>query len=532
MTTNHHPRRYYIGTTAERTALSPPSDAQGTHFFDTDLSVQFYWTGSTWKSYGTSVPNHDHSGDAGDGGQFAGIDALTDLTTGDGANGVVRTDANKGIHPARLGVGAAVPDRDGVVAMAETSDPTSGGAGLARLFFKNAGGQTQLYFMGDQGSVYQIQGIAEDVTVTVGGTGDFATIQGAVDWFKSWVIKGDCVIDADAGAYDEAVSFADLLICPGSTLTLQGDDEHALAGITYVDGAEMNQSGVANGGDGTCALATNGARDQITITGTVANPDFDADGWANGDEIIVYADDGNIYERTINSIDPGGAGTNVIEVTAALPVGATLGNDATAVGLKPSWGIERTAAGYCVTATGNGVILSGWYLEPHTGADCTGIHITTRGSLTIENTLIYAEDHGIRIEPECSCVQPSDREGPISVWSGDRGMYVVGGAFELYYLICIGGNYGIRAQNFANAITYKAIFANQASYGIYCQYHTNGYVVNGTARQIAGTAYYAHGNSAIAANNTNANNNNPAGTDYNPAVSCTPGNCGAVIQWS
>jgi len=47
-----HPRSYYIGTTAERTALSLPADAVGAKFFDTDLTAEYIWNGSSWQAAG------------------------------------------------------------------------------------------------------------------------------------------------------------------------------------------------------------------------------------------------------------------------------------------------------------------------------------------------------------------------------------------------------------------------------------------------------------------------------------------------
>lgn len=47
-----HARRLYIGTTAERTATTPPADAIGATWYDTTLSQAFAWSGSAWGAMG------------------------------------------------------------------------------------------------------------------------------------------------------------------------------------------------------------------------------------------------------------------------------------------------------------------------------------------------------------------------------------------------------------------------------------------------------------------------------------------------
>lgn len=49
-----HSRQLRIGTTAERTGLTLPADAQGAPFWDTDLGSLYVWTGSAWVSSGGS----------------------------------------------------------------------------------------------------------------------------------------------------------------------------------------------------------------------------------------------------------------------------------------------------------------------------------------------------------------------------------------------------------------------------------------------------------------------------------------------
>jgi pectin methylesterase-like acyl-CoA thioesterase len=167
---------------------------------------------------------------------------------------------------------------------------------------------------------YHPKAAVDAVTKTVGSGKDFTTIQAAIDWFEARIITGACYIDADAGTYDEAVDFSGLLIAGGASLTLRGDTR-VLAGLSFVDGAAINRGALANGGSGTGALSNAGAN--ITVTGTITNPDFDADSWGSGDKILVYDNAGAITEHTIDSVL-----NNVITLTAASPA---IGNDATAM---------------------------------------------------------------------------------------------------------------------------------------------------------------------------------------------------------
>jgi hypothetical protein len=201
---------------------------------------------------------------------------------------------------------------------------------------------------------YHPRAAADGVTRTVGSGKDHATIQAAIDWFKQRILTGACYIDVDAGTYDEAVTFEDIVVARGGTLTLRGDTR-LLAGLSYVDGADANQGGITNGGSGACSLANAG--NDITVTGAGSNPDFDADGWTSGDTVLVYDNTGTITEYTVSS-----ALNNVITLSVAAPA---IGNDATAICLLPNRRIERTSTGPCVDDTSvENVTLSGFYLRP------------------------------------------------------------------------------------------------------------------------------------------------------------------------
>lgn len=360
---------------------------------------------------------------------------------------------------------------------------------------------------------------ANGVTRTVGVGKEHATIQSAVDWAKGRNIVGACVLDVDAGSYDEAVLFEDLFISGDARLTLDGD-ARALAGMAWVDGGSCNQKAIANGGSGAVTLATNAARDQITVTMAVANPDFDADGWGSGDEIIAFCDDGNIYERTINSISPGGAGNNVIELTVALPVGATLGNDGTAVGLKPDRQIERTAAGPCIQAEYcRGVKLKGWFLKSSTGASCYGVYGDHMCHVELENVLTYVEDYGL-FSVNGSILIGSD--GASSCWGGSYGVVSQNNSFvnARYMVDVIPSSHGFAALSFS-LINAKNCIATNCNRGFSAGAHGHVLADGATARQNT-TGYYAERNGTMEADNTNANNNGNV-TDYSPTPGAIPG---------
>jgi len=371
------------------------------------------------------------------------------------------------------------------------------------------------------GSAWRPYGlIVNDVTRTVGSGKDHATVQAAVDWFKGRLLFGSCKVSVDVGSYDEAVSFTGINLASGATLELEGDTR-VLAGIAYADGAAMNQASLTNGGSGACTLATNGARDQITVTGATTNPDFDADGWGSGDAIIVYADDGNIYERTINSIDPGGAGTNVIELTVALPVGATLGNDGTAVGLVPDRGVVRTSAGPCISVDAvRGITVDGFYLDTTTGADCNGIEALNGATVVCENCAARAEDYGFYASARYAAIEASD--GACSAWDCATGfMSNNASQAQCRYAVACDCTVGAKAQAFSFTQAAYCTCVNCANHGFQATLFSHLYAANGTARQ-NGTGYTSQESSYLRANSTNANNNGN-GADYSPVPGAIPG---------
>lgn len=368
--------------------------------------------------------------------------------------------------------------------------------------------------------------IVDSVTKTVGGAGDFATVQGAVDWFKNKLVVGACKIDVDAGSYDEAIVFDDIFIATGGSLELEGDTR-GLAGISYVDGAICNQAGIGQGGTfsagNECTLATNLARDEITVSGGTVDPNFDAGGWVNGDEILVYADDGTIYERIINSISPGGAGNNVIEITVALPAGATLGNDGTAICLQPDRQVARTSAGACIEVEGvRGILLDGWYLDSHTGGGCHGLHVHGNGEALVENVAVRAEDYGFFSYNRYSRIWID--HGATSAWDCEYGYFAWAAFLRCWYGVANSCARGFYSYLYAQVEPRQAIAVNcgaAGEFGYRAEKMSNMDTFQATARQ-CDTGYYSSDNSMQRAGATNAQNNGNV-TDYNPLPGAIPG---------
>lgn len=355
--------------------------------------------------------------------------------------------------------------------------------------------------------------IVDSVTKTVRAAGgDFTTIQGAINFFKNKLIVGSCVIDVESATYAESVSVVDLFIGATGSLKIQGDTR-VLAGQSYVDGAETNTSGLANGGTGVFTL-TNAGND-ITITGATTNPDFDADGWGNGDKILTYDNAGAVAEHTISSTL-----NNVITLTGAAPA---LGNDATAIMLQPDRNITGGGFTSLTVDLVKGVQVTGFYL---TGQ--VGVTIINGAFCTIRNCATRPVGNGFVVQSLYSVLDCG--QGSVSSWDANQAFRSTGGANLLALAsVAVGSTVGYRCQIFSvlnaqNGVGVNCttafdtqIFANLELFAAYARQNTTG--------------YKAQSFSFIRALSTSAKNNGN-GTDYNPAVSGVHGNNGAMIQWT
>jgi len=239
-----------------------------------------------------------------------------------------------------------------------------------------------------------------------------------------------------------------------------------------------------------------------------------------------------MVERTIASIDPGGAGNNVIEITVALA--AALGDDGDSICLLPNRRIERTTAGPCVTVDFNkGPLLTGFFLKSHTGADCHGVYVINGGGLLVENIAVQVEDRGFYVEGGMGYIQVNNYTTVLSAWGCDRGYMASNSAFILAYwsyaISCAA--FGYHSSQFAFMNTYESAAIDCGTYGFNADTGVTFAASNCTAR-FCGTGYRSSTHSIMLAGNTNLNNNGN-GADYNPAVSGDPpSNGGSMIIWS
>jgi hypothetical protein len=264
--------------------------------------------------------------------------------------------------------------------------------------------------------------IAADITKTVGSGKEFAAIQEAINWFKGKIISGTCTIEVDAGTYAENLTFASILVMPGSTLWLKGDTR-TLAGLTYVDhGYGANSEGRTNGGaaDAACALANSTTNITVTVTG--GDPDFDTDNWVNGDLLLVYDNAAAITEKTISSTS-----NKTITLTTTAP---TIGNTGTAICLCPNRVIS-IASGTAINIQIQGVKITGFYIK---SAAATGTLINlTKSYSTLEFSNMAFRKAAI-------CLQNigilTSTAGCISFWEpASYGIYATANASSTIYYV-------------------------------------------------------------------------------------------------
>lgn len=233
-------------------------------------------------------------------------------------------------------------------------------------------------------------------TVKPGGGGDYTTIQAAVNYFKGKVITGACTITIDAGTYAENIVIEELLTSKDGALTLVGDTR-ALAGFCMIDGSTINPASKANGGSGTCSLTYGG--NEIQVDGSTGDPDFDAGGVVAGDVILILANDGNIYERTVQEIP---LITNIIICTTNVPA---IGNTGTAVIIMPDRRIEPASGIALQISCANGIAASGIYAQ---SADSYGVYAELGGYISFVRSLLHGSTAGIYTEDDISKITLTD----------------------------------------------------------------------------------------------------------------------------
>lgn len=173
---------------------------------------------------------------------------------------------------------------------------------------------------------------AQSLTVTVGPTGNYATLQEGLAAVADSPI--DAVVELEAGTYN-------LDAAPALTAIMIGDSQAALtiqaassavvphSGVPYVSG------GKPNGVVGLVTLAGGGSS-TVTVTGTVSNPDFSA--VAAGTQLLAWAGTSNaVVELTVASA----AGNTITVSGGTFP--ATIGSDGNGFTLLPAVRLVGTA---------------------------------------------------------------------------------------------------------------------------------------------------------------------------------------------
>lgn len=109
-----------------------------------------------------------------------------------------------------------------------------------------------------------------------------------------------------------------------NTLEIIGD-ERDIADTNYVNGYAIS-SDASDGGEGTCSVSNSG--NDLVITGTITNPNFETAGIVAGDKILSMDNTYTVVEYTVASVS-----TNTITLTTTAP---TICNTGTCVAILPN----------------------------------------------------------------------------------------------------------------------------------------------------------------------------------------------------
>lgn len=377
------------------------------------------------------------------------------------------------------------------------------------------------------------------ITKTAGAASDFTTVQAAIDWFKNRLLCALCKIDIVTGAsYAETLVIEDVFCAAEGRLELEGDTR-GMAGATWVDSAVITCQD-ANAGSGVCTLANAGA--VITVTGAGGNPDFDADGWVNGDTVMTRDNAGAVATYTISATL-----NNTITLTVAAPA---LGNTGTSITLVPNTVIAPSGAGNAIEVIeSRGILLDGLYLDATAGATGEGLYVRNGGECKCENVLSEADGQGFsamwtgHIEAsDGACTAIDCNNGFLAINSGTilatYGCAIGGSGYGFYasqlsyiaarYAVSAGNNRGFRSAYFGVWNAGDAYALDNTNYGFATERFGGGYCyLSRTAGSNGVADYYSSHNSYMFAGNTNV-----GGPTYSPAASDTEGNVYAIITWS
>jgi hypothetical protein len=187
------------------------------------------------------------------------------------------------------------------------------GEGADKILLKNNSGVLEVRNYDDTDYVeVKSSGIGSNKTLEVGPGKEYTDISDALASLENKTFSGVVTIEIDPGTY---VLTEDLSLesFNGPKLVIKSANPKELDGYSYCNGRNISATySTTNSGEGVIALANVG--NDITVTGTVANPDFAAAGLVSGDEIIVRDDADNLHLLTLQSV----AG-NVLTFSAAAP---------------------------------------------------------------------------------------------------------------------------------------------------------------------------------------------------------------------
>ena len=360
----------------------------------------------------------------------------------------------------------------------------------------------------------------------VGAGKDYTTIALGVADLENKVVNSP-VLTLAAGDYNEIIldGTENLLT---NTLELVGDVRD-IAGACYMDEFTIF-SDSNNGGSGTCAIVNGG--NNITITGTTTNPDFDAAGVVAGDKVLIHNNAGAFAEYIIQSCL-----NNLITLTVTAPA---VGNSGTSVTFLPNRKIWHATAGLVIIdniAIGNirnnkpiAITLRGFYLQAQAN---NIINVNGNVSITLEKCTL--DKYGNTITAchlnHMTTIIGLGKNNSIQNNSTGTSLLLNNSSKTTFCYIniikCGKGVYN-GLGGFVNISFIKITHASET--GIYTNYQGMSKSEYAEIKNSL-TAIHSRRNSFIEAAGADAGMSNNT-TDYSPAISLTPGNEGSYIFWS
>lgn len=339
----------------------------------------------------------------------------------------------------------------------------------------------------------------------------------------------------DAGTYDEIIlDGTEKLLC--ECLELVGDTR-TIVGTTYMR-AYTIQTPSANGGSGTCGITSDG--NDITVTGSGANPDFATAGLVNGDKVAILNDVNAMSEHTVDSVSG-----NVITLTGAAPTFA----DGKTLTILPNriitnttyllygnfpcklkftgFTFKKTATGYTFDLRRKKVVEINNCVFDQTGQASSCILLADSSlysTVDYSNSFLNSQSHGI-----------STIAGSVVYAKGVANVKTLGVALvngsSGYMHNLIGTHGGLNAVNQASKHSNLVCDSSQV-YGYYrgLQADINSCIsTSGTTIKGCTIGVYAVNQSHISALSMTMASNS---TDYSPATSGVAGNVNSTIVYS